>query len=159
MTNVSAHFFGGPRDGWARLLPVAETEIRVPIFSPPRWVSESPRLPQNYEEAVYELQWASRRTNRAVYEYQGDKPAIESAAWYVRPFEEGKRRLEGRYIVSRELLEDGMLCDRDLGRMIGEGLVAQMRRVLAEDDEDGPCPSCEDGCERCDSRYLRDADD
>lgn len=23
-----------------------------------------------------------------------------------------------------------------------------------EDDEDGPCPSCEDGCERCDPRFL-----
>lgn len=23
-----------------------------------------------------------------------------------------------------------------------------------EDDEDGPCPNCEDGCERCDPRFL-----
>jgi hypothetical protein len=25
---------------------------------------------------------------------------------------------------------------------------------VREDDEDGPCPGCEDGCERCDPRFL-----
>ena len=37
---------------------------------------------------------------------------------------------------------------------LAEARAARVR----EDDEDGPCPSCEDGCERCDPRYLRDAD-
>ena len=137
MSKVNAHFFGGPRDGWSRLLPEAETEIRVAVMRPR--ITEvkpgigPPGVGAAFSEAVYELQWASPRTNRAVYEYVGDKPSLESAAWYVRPFEENKSRLEGRYIVSRALLEDGMLCDRDLGTMIGEGIIAQMRQVLEED--------------------------
>lgn len=35
-----------------------------------------------------------------------------------------------------------------------ESITGGFKMSDLEDDEDGPCPNCEDGCERCDPRFL-----
>lgn len=130
--NVDAHFLGGPRDGWRRLMPKAPHEIKIAI-GPIRvgCVSDAPAPASNsFREGVYELAWMSRRSRRAVYEYRGDEPAARCAAEFHRPLETGHSMLEGRVLCSRALIEDGMLHDESLANIIGADLVAAMRRTL-----------------------------